>query len=83
MGEDAGDPAPTSGPDVEQERLEAAAEIDRMMMSLPERQRSALIMTHYQGLSNRDVAEVLGISVRALESLLARARGKLRESMKT
>ena len=48
------------------------------LATLPERQRSALILCHYQGLSNRDAAEVLDVSVDALESLLARARRKLR-----
>jgi RNA polymerase sigma-70 factor (ECF subfamily) len=47
-------------------------------MRLPERQRSAIIMCHYQGLSNREAAEILDVSVDALESLLARARRSLR-----
>lgn len=42
--------------------------------TLPERQRSALIMTHYQGLSDKVVADIMDVSVDALESLLARAR---------
>lgn len=45
---------------------------------LPERQRSALVLTHYQGLSNREVADILAITVDALESLLARARRSLK-----
>ncbi|MBC55047.1 MAG: RNA polymerase [Gammaproteobacteria bacterium] len=45
---------------------------------LPERQRSALVLTHYQGLSNREVADMLAITVDALESLLARARRSLK-----
>lgn len=45
---------------------------------LPERQRSALVLTHYQGLSNKDVASILDVSVDALESLLARARRSLK-----
>ena len=45
---------------------------------LPERQRSALVLTHYQGLSNKEVAGILEVSVEALESLLARARRTLK-----
>lgn len=45
---------------------------------LPERQRSALVLTHYQGLSNREVAGILEVTVDALESLLARARRSLK-----
>jgi RNA polymerase sigma-70 factor (ECF subfamily) len=58
-------------------------EADHIMLQmalgrLPERQRSALVLTHYQGLSNREVADILAVSVDALESLLARARRSLK-----
>lgn len=45
---------------------------------LPERQRLALILFHFDGLSQREVAEQLEISEDALESLLARARRRLK-----
>ena len=48
---------------------------------LPERQRSALLLCHYQGLSNRDAAHILDVSVDALESLLARARRTLKKEL--
>ncbi|ESX71605.1 hypothetical protein X759_21340 [Mesorhizobium sp. LSHC420B00] len=43
---------------------------------LPDRQRQ-----YYQELSNIDAADVMGISVEALESLLARARRNLRNHL--
>ncbi len=49
------------------------------LMAIPERQRSAVILCHYQGLSNKEAASVLGVSVDALESLLARGRRNLKE----
>lgn len=49
--------------------------------SLPERQRSALLMCHYQGLSNKEAAVILDVSVDALESLLARARRRLKQEL--
>ena len=52
--------------------------IREAMMKLPERQRSAIIMCHYQGLSNKEAADILDVSVDALESLLARGRKTLR-----
>ncbi len=56
------------------ERDEAVAmEIER----LPERQREALLLVHYQERSGTEAAAMLGISVEALESLLARARRRL------
>ncbi|MGB4247463.1 MAG: sigma-70 family RNA polymerase sigma factor [Pseudohongiellaceae bacterium] len=45
---------------------------------LPERQRSALVLNHYHGFSNREIAEIMDISVDALESILARARRGLK-----
>ncbi|MEX0941289.1 MAG: sigma-70 family RNA polymerase sigma factor [Pseudomonadales bacterium] len=51
------------------------------VMRLPERQRSALILCHFQGLTNKDAAIILDVSVDALESLLARARRKLKTSL--
>lgn len=55
--------------------------IREAMLKLPERQRSALIMCHYQGLSNKEAAEILDVTVDALESLLARGRKNLRNSL--
>lgn len=61
--------------DMRQRRLQQA------IAALPERQRSALILVHYQGLSNQAVAGVMDLSVDALESLLARARRTLKASL--
>ena len=57
------------------------AEVQRALDELPERQRAAIGLVHYQGLSNAEAAEVLGVGVRALESLLARARRQLRDTL--
>lgn len=46
---------------------------------LPERQRAALLLSHYEELSNIETAEVLEISVEAVESLLSRARKTLKQ----
>ncbi len=46
--------------------------------ALPERQRVALELCHFQGFSNIEAAAKLEISVEALESLLARGRRKLK-----
>lgn len=48
---------------------------------LPERQRTAINLCVYQALSNQDAADTMGISVEALESLLSRARRKLRKDV--
>ena len=51
------------------------------MDGLPERQRSAIVLVHYENLSGADASAALGISIEALESLLARARRALREAL--
>jgi len=57
-------------------------QFNRAMESLPERQRTALYLYTYQGLSNKEVASTLAISIDALESLLSRARRQLRKNLK-
>lgn len=65
------------------EQVTMAAELgDRVaaaLASLQERQKTALLLCHYQGLSNRQAAEILDVSVEALESLLARGRRRMRD----
>ena len=51
------------------------------LAALPKRQRLAVTLCHYQDLSQGEASEVLGISVRAYESLLARARKNLRRHL--
>lgn len=63
-----------------QARLQTA--LAEALAALPERQRTALVLCHSQGLSNRQAAAVLGVSVDALESLLARARRTLRRELR-
>ena len=50
--------------------------------ALPERQRSALVLCQLQGRSNREAAQFLGVSVDALESLIARARRTLKARLR-
>lgn len=53
--------------------------VQEALARLPERQRSAILLCHEQGLSNPEIAEVLETTVEATESLLARARRRLRQ----
>ena len=72
---DVAEPAGLDGP------LDRKRHIEAALASLPERQRAALILVHYQGLSGREAASALEVSVEALESLLARARRTLRNTL--
>ncbi len=71
-------PDEQGGPAQNYTHLNLRAEISNAMMVLPERQRSAIIMCYYQGMSNRDAAAVLDVTTDALESLMARGRRRLR-----
>ena len=51
--------------------------------SLPENQRSAITLCHYQNFSNKEAAAIMGISVKALESTVSRAKQALRQSVNT
>jgi RNA polymerase sigma-70 factor, ECF subfamily len=61
---------------------QVADAVEQALAALPERQRAAISLVHYQGMSNAEAAEVLAVKVRALESLLARGRQQLRERLK-
>lgn len=51
------------------------------LSALPDRQRLAIVLCHYQELTNIEAAAAMEVSVDALESLLARARRSLKESL--
>jgi len=57
---------------------ELGARVDTALARLPERQREAIVLCHYQELTNIEAADLLKISVEALESLLSRGRRALR-----
>jgi len=60
---------------------ETARRVAEAVAELPERQRAALAMCHFEGMSNIEAAAALGLSVGAVESLLVRARRALKESL--
>jgi RNA polymerase sigma-70 factor (ECF subfamily) len=62
--------------------LDISEAVDQALTRLPERQRSAVVLCHYQGLTNIEAAKALEVSVEALESLLARGRRSLRLALK-
>jgi len=60
---------------------ETSTRVLAALAELPERQRAALTLCHWDGRSNIEAAEILEISVGALESLLVRARRTLRGAL--
>jgi RNA polymerase sigma factor (sigma-70 family) len=66
------DDTPAADIQIDEERRRQA--VAGAMQALPDRQRAAIVLTYYEGLSNADAAATLGVGVKALESLLVRAR---------
>jgi RNA polymerase sigma-70 factor (ECF subfamily) len=60
---------------------EVSSRVLGALAALPDRQRAALTLCHWDGRSNIEAAEILDISVGALESLLVRARRAMRDSL--
>lgn len=48
---------------------------------LPDRQQTAINLCFYEGFSNNEAAEIMEINIKALESLLMRAKSNLREKL--
>lgn len=63
------------------EAADTSARVDTALKALPERQRLALVLFHFEGLSQVEIGRSMGISDEAVESLLARARRALRKSL--
>ncbi len=57
------------------------AALHTAMATLPARQRNALVLRHFEELSNPEIASALETSVEAVESLLGRARRALADKL--
>ncbi len=68
-------------PGVQLEDKEAVEEIFKHINSLPEKQKTALILKSMEGLSQQEISEVMKMSVKAVESLLSRARTNLKKKL--
>ena len=72
---------PADGPSRRVASGDTVRTVRAAVASLPERQREALLLCHFQELAQREAAALMGITVDALESLLARARRTLRDQL--
>jgi RNA polymerase sigma-70 factor (ECF subfamily) len=68
-------------PDRALEREEVRSAVQEALDRLPDRQREAVILRRYQGLSYREIASALGTTEAAVESLLQRAAMALRKDL--
>lgn len=79
----AGGAAPDKGQPPTQglQQQELADVIRRALDGLNERQRVAIVLNKFEDMNYADIAEVMGLSTKAVKSLLSRARTKLREAL--
>ena len=59
-----------------------ASRLQKAMADLPERQRAALVLCRFNGLSYDEIAETLDVGLPAVKSLVLRARRSLKESLR-
>lgn len=71
----------TGGQDRTLDEQDLSRRVTAALAALPERQRLALVLFHFQELSQDDVAEAMEVSAEAVESLLSRARRALRAAL--
>jgi len=76
-------PAPhvTDQPDLEIENNQRKQNLYRAIDGLPETQRTAFSLSKFDDLSYREIAEVMGLSVASVESLIHRAKLNLQKKL--
>lgn len=55
--------------------------LENAIMRLPEKQKLAINLCFDEGISNKDAADIMGVKVKALESLLMRAKEKIKNDL--
>lgn len=68
----------TAAPDRNLSRLDDVRLVHEALDQLSDRQRAVIVLAHFQELGQAEAAAILGIGEHAYESLLARARRRLR-----
>lgn len=61
------------------DKAEARDVVQMAIQGLNERQRMAVLLSKFEGMSYAEIAESMGLSVQAIKSLLSRARNNLKE----
>ena len=69
-------------PGITLENREATEKLLKLINELPNNQKTALILKIIDELSQKEIAEVMDLSVKAVESLLSRAKNNLKEKIK-
>lgn len=68
-------------PDVALEEKERNVVVQRAIDSLPDKQRAAFVLHKYEGLSYKEITEILHRSLSSVESLIHRAKSNLQRKL--
>lgn len=68
-------------PGVKLEHKENAKYLFAAIDTLPDNQRTVFVLVHVEDLPQKEVAEIMNVSVKAVESLLQRAKANLRRKL--
>jgi RNA polymerase sigma-70 factor (ECF subfamily) len=71
-----------SQPGARLQQQELAAVVQDALANLNERQRAAVVLNKFEDMNYAEIAEVMGLSTKAVKSLLSRARENLRVALK-
>lgn len=74
-------PDPSPGPTESLIEKERRAEVREGLDALPPNQKAAMMLRHYDGLSYAEIAQVLGVTPKAVEGLISRAGASLQVSL--
>lgn len=68
-------------PGIQLEKKESARRLFEVVETLPENQKTAFILATIEELPQKEIATIMNISVKAVESLIQRARANLRKKL--
>ena len=68
-------------PGIKLDQKENAKYLFQAIKSLPENQKTAFILVHIEELPQKEIAEIMNLSLKAVESLLQRAKENLRKKL--
>jgi RNA polymerase sigma-70 factor (ECF subfamily) len=74
--------SPGEPPDRALEREETAHAVRAALLALPDRQRQAVVLWKFEGLSYQEIADAMGTNANAVAQLLHRATNRLRRTLK-
>jgi len=75
-------PTANSNPETQAQNSELRKTLNTALHSLPEKQRAALVLCHYEGMSYKEASLALELTESAVKSLIHRAREKLSHQLK-